>query len=69
MHGDMPQKKRDAIMKEFHSGQTIGCSGRFGRIGMAIIFVKLDDIKILRDIEHYYLTQIDEMPMNIDDMI
>ena len=31
---------------------------------MAINFVKSDDIRILRDIEQYYSTQIDEMPMN-----
>ncbi len=100
MHGDMPQKERDAIMKEFRSGQSrvlittdvwargidvqqvslvinydlpnnrelyihrIGRSGRFGRKGVAINFVKNDDIRILRDIEQYYSTQIDEMPMN-----
>ena len=32
--------------------------------GVAINFVKNDDIRILRDIEQYYSTQIDEMPMN-----
>jgi len=117
MHGDMPQKERDAIMKEFRAGQSrvlittdvwargidvqqvslvinydlvsawhfvyhklplwllqpnnrelyihrIGRSGRFGRKGVAINFVKQDDIRILRDIEQYYSTQIDEMPMN-----
>lgn len=26
--------------------------------------MKSDDIRILRDIEQYYATQIDEMPMN-----
>ena len=31
---------------------------------MAINFVKNDDIRILRDIEQFYSTQIDEMPMN-----
>jgi len=31
---------------------------------VAINFVKNDDIRILRDIEQYYSTQIDEMPMN-----
>ncbi len=31
---------------------------------VAINFVKNDDVKILRDIEQYYATQIDEMPMN-----
>ena len=25
MHGDMPQKERDAIMKEFRSGQRYSC--------------------------------------------
>jgi len=33
---------------------------------VAINFVKSDDIRILRDIEQYYSTQIDEMPMNGD---
>ncbi|KAI0524546.1 hypothetical protein KFK09_003920 [Dendrobium nobile] len=105
MHGDMPQKERDAIMLEFRSGATrvlittdvwargidvqqvslvinydlpnnrelyihrIGRSGRFGRKGVAINFVRKDDIKILRDIEQYYSTQIDEMPMNVADLI
>jgi len=105
MHGDMPQKERDAIMKDFRSGQTrvlittdvwargidvqqvslvinydlpnnrelyihrIGRSGRFGRKGVSINFVKSDDIRILRDIEQYYATQIDEMPMNVADLI
>ncbi len=32
-------------------------------------FVKNDDIRILRDIEQYYATQIDEMPMNVADLI
>ncbi|KAL6547658.1 hypothetical protein OROHE_009363 [Orobanche hederae] len=105
MHGDMPQRERDAIMEEFRRGETrvlittdvwargldvqqvslvinydlpnnrelyihrIGRSGRFGRKGVAINFVKSDDIKILRDIEQYYSTQIDEMPMNVADLI
>ena len=37
--------------------------------GVAINFVKADDIRILRDIEQYYSTQIDEMPMNVADLI
>jgi ATP-dependent RNA helicase len=37
--------------------------------GTAINFVKSDDIKILRDIEQYYGTQIDDLPMNIVDLI
>ncbi|XP_065833631.1 eukaryotic initiation factor 4A-III [Oscarella lobularis] len=105
MHGDMPQKERDEIMKEFRGGASrvlittdvwargidvqqvslvinydlpnnrelyihrIGRSGRYGRKGVAINFVKSDDIRILRDIEQYYSTQIDEMPMNVADLI
>lgn len=48
---------------------SIGRSGRFGRKGVAINFVTQDDIKILRDIEQYYSTQIDEMPMNVTDLV
>lgn len=47
----------------------IGRSGRYGRRGVAINFVKSDDIRILRDIEQYYSTQIDEMPMNSESCI
>lgn len=47
----------------------IGRSGRYGRKGVAINFVKSDDIRILRDIEQYYSTQIDEMPMNVGELI
>ncbi|KAL3131898.1 hypothetical protein ABBQ38_007603 [Trebouxia sp. C0009 RCD-2024] len=47
----------------------IGRSGRYGRKGVAINFVKSDDIRILRDIEQYYSTQVDEMPMNVADLI
>ncbi|KAJ3273491.1 Eukaryotic initiation factor 4A-III [Terramyces sp. JEL0728] len=105
MHGEMPQKERDAIMQDFRQGTSrvlittdiwargidvqqvslvinydlpnnrenyihrIGRSGRFGRKGVAINFVKQEDVKILRDIEQYYSTQIDEMPMNVIDLI
>lgn len=51
------------LLEDF-SLYRIGRSGRFGRKGVAINFVKNDDIRILRDIEQYYSTQIDEMPMN-----
>jgi ATP-dependent RNA helicase len=47
----------------------IGRSGRFGRKGVAINFVKEEDVRILRDIEQFYSTQIDEMPMSVADLI
>lgn len=34
---------------------------KLGRKGVAINFVTTDDVRILRDIEQYYSTQIDEM--------
>merc|ERR1711977_515496 len=47
----------------------IGRSGRFGKKGVAVNFVKDDDVRVLRDAEQYYSTQIDEMPMNVADLI
>ena len=43
----------------------IGRCGRFGRKGVAISFVRPEELKILRVFEQYYSTQIDEMPMNV----
>ena len=47
----------------------IGRSGRFGRKGVAINFVIDEEMAKLRDLEQYYATQIDEMPMKINDLI
>ena len=47
----------------------IGRGGRFGRKGVAINFVTDDDKRNLQDIEKFYNTQIDEMPMNVADLI
>jgi ATP-dependent RNA helicase len=47
----------------------IGRSGRYGRKGVAINFVTETDVGILRDIEQYYSTQIDEMPSNVSDLV
>ncbi|GFX81985.1 eukaryotic initiation factor 4A-II [Trichonephila clavipes] len=105
LHGDMDQKERDIIMREFRSGSSrvlittdllargidvqqvslvinydlptnrenyihrIGRGGRFGRKGVAINFVTEDDKRVLRDIEQFYNTQIEEMPMNVADLI
>jgi len=105
MHGDMDQKERDVIMREFRSGSSrvlittdllargidvqqvslvinydlptnrenyihrIGRGGRFGRKGVAINFVTDEDKRNLQDIEKFYNTQIDEMPMNVADLI
>jgi translation initiation factor 4A len=105
MHGDMEQKERDIIMREFRSGSSrvlittdllargidvqqvslvinfdlpinrenyihrIGRSGRFGRKGVAINFLTTGDVRYLRDIEQFYNTQVDEMPMNVADLI
>ena len=47
----------------------IGRGGRFGRKGVAINFITRDDERMLKDIETFYNTQVDEMPMNVADLI
>jgi len=47
----------------------IGRSGRFGRKGTAINFVRKEDVRLLRDIEQFYSTQIDEMPADVGDLM
>jgi len=105
MHGDMDQRERDLIMREFRSGSSrvlittdllargidvqqvslvinydlptnrenyihrIGRSGRFGRKGVAINFLTASDVRYLRDIEQFYNTQIEEMPMDVADLL
>ncbi|KAG8925313.1 RNA helicase [Tulasnella sp. 408] len=59
---DLPNNREKYIHR-------IGRSGRFGRKGVAINFVTVEDVKILRDIEQYYSTQIDEMPVNAAELI
>jgi ATP-dependent RNA helicase len=54
--------------REFYI-HRIGRSGRFGRKGVAINFVRDEDVDALRDIEQYYSTTIDEMPLSIADAL
>uniref|UniRef100_A0A8C1X715 RNA helicase n=1 Tax=Cyprinus carpio TaxID=7962 RepID=A0A8C1X715_CYPCA len=78
LHGDMEQKERDVIMKEFRSGSSrvlittdllargIDVQALFG---VAINMVTEDDKRTLRDIETFYNTTVEEMPMNVADLI
>jgi len=59
---DLPQNMENYLHR-------IGRSGRFGRKGVAINFVTNQDVRSMKDIEKYYHTQIEEMPMDIADMI
>merc|ERR1711929_6428 len=59
---DLPQNMENYLHR-------IGRSGRFGRKGVAINFVTNNDVRLMKDIERYYHTQIEEMPMDIADMI
>lgn len=104
LHGDMEQKERDAIMREFRTGASrvlittdllargidvqqvslvinydlpsnrenyihrIGRSGRFGRKGVAINFLTDNDVRTLREIEAFYNTKVEEMPMDVADL-
>lgn len=47
----------------------IGRSGRFGRKGVAINFITRNDYDNLKYIENFYVTQIDELPMNVSDLL
>jgi len=59
---DMPANRENYIHR-------IGRSGRFGRKGVAINFVTDDDTRAMREIETFYNTSIEEMPMNVADLI
>jgi len=59
---DLPSNKENYIHR-------IGRGGRFGRKGVAINFVTADDVPMMREIEKFYSTQIEEMPMNVADLI
>ncbi|KAD3068438.1 hypothetical protein E3N88_36318 [Mikania micrantha] len=47
----------------------IGRSGRFGRKGVAINFVTVDDEKMLGDIQKFYNVVVEELPSNVADLI
>lgn len=59
---DLPRERETYIHR-------IGRGGRFGRKGVAVNFVTEETHRMLVEIEQYYHTQIDEMPMNIADLI
>lgn len=59
---DLPSNRENYIHR-------IGRSGRFGRKGVAINFVRHEDVGVLRDIEQYFATCIDELPVNIADLV
>ena len=55
---DLPSNKENYIHR-------IGRGGRFGRKGVAINFVTERDVGMMREIEKFYSTQIEEMPADI----
>ncbi|KAI0567144.1 Eukaryotic initiation factor 4a [Gracilaria domingensis] len=59
---DLPTNRENYIHR-------IGRSGRFGRKGVAINFLTNADVGPLRELEQFYNTTIEEMPMNIADLI
>ena len=59
---DLPTNRENYIHR-------IGRGGRFGRKGVAINFVTNEDVRMMRDIEQFYNTQIEEMPLNVADLI
>jgi len=59
---DMPGNRENYIHR-------IGRSGRFGRKGVSINLVSNEDVRALREIEAFYNTTVDEMPMNVAELI
>lgn len=59
---DLPREKETYIHR-------IGRSGRFGRKGLAINFVTRNDIHQLQEIQSYYETVVDELPMGFTDLL
>jgi len=59
---DLPSNRENYIHR-------IGRSGRFGRKGVAINFVTDDDVRTLREIEQFYNTKVEEMPMDVADLM
>jgi len=59
---DLPTNRENYIHR-------IGRSGRFGRKGVAINFLTNNDVPYLKDIEDFYNTTVEEMPLNVADLI
>ncbi|EPY34992.1 ATP-dependent RNA helicase [Angomonas deanei] len=57
---DLPTSREQYIHR-------IGRAGRNGRKGMAITFVKREELRLLRDIEQFYATQIEELDTGVFD--
>lgn len=58
---ELPKKKESYIHR-------IGRSGRFGRKGTAINFVTPEDAKFIKELQDHYNTQIDELPMDLNEI-
>lgn len=59
---DLPTNRENYIHR-------IGRSGRFGRKGVAINFITTEDVVYMKDIEAFYHTKIEEMPMDVANLI
>ena len=59
---DLPSDKENYIHR-------IGRSGRYGKKGVSINFVTTKDVNDMREIEKYYNTIMEEMPIDISDYI
>lgn len=57
------------VPKDIHTYiHRIGRSGRWGRKGIGINFITQRDVRKMKEIEHYYHTQIEELPASISSL-
>eukprot|EP01134_Creolimax_fragrantissima_P003208 CFRG3208T1 len=59
---DLPSNRENYIHR-------IGRGGRFGRKGVAINFITKEDGRLMREIEQFYNTTVEELPQNVADLI
>lgn len=67
---DLPDKRENYFPRVICSRSFRGDMDRDSkRKGVVINFVTPDDVKPMREMESYYNTQMEEMPMNVADLL
>jgi len=62
IHYDIPKDKELYVKR-------IGRSGKFGRRSISISFLVTSEYSWIKEMEQYYATRIEELPMDINDLL